>query len=106
MSENAKPAAGNGGQRSITVADWKPRIQNTLRGFLSVTLPSGMMIHNLTVHEKGESRWVGLPAREWTNVEGLTQYAKLIEFADRATAKRFRDEVLAALDKHLSGRRP
>jgi hypothetical protein len=100
---NAKPAAGdnNGGHRSIIVAEWKPLTKNTLRGFLSVNLPSGMVIHNLTVHEKGGARWVGLPAREWTNDQGVKQYAKLIEFRDRATANRFCDAVLAALDQYL-----
>ena len=101
MSENAKPAAGGDGQRSIIVAGWKPLIKNTLRGFLSVNLPSGMVIHNVTVHEKGEARWVGLPAREWTNDQGVKQYSNLIEFRDRATANKFRDAVLAALDRHL-----
>jgi hypothetical protein len=60
-----------------------------------------MVIHNLTVHAKGEARWVGMPAREWTNEQGVKQYSPLIEFRDRATASRFRDQVLDALDKHL-----
>jgi hypothetical protein len=98
--QNVKPAAGNGGYREIIIAEWRPLIKNTLRGFLSVNLPSGMVIHNVTVHEKGEARWIGLPAREWTDSGGQKQYAKLIEFVDRQTANRFRDAVLAALDKH------
>jgi hypothetical protein len=103
----AKDAARNGGQRSIIIAGWKPLIKNTLRAFFSATLPSGITIHNLALHEKGESRWIGLPAREWTDQQGTKQYAKLIEFLDRAVADRFRDEVLAALtatpplDSHL-----
>jgi hypothetical protein len=86
--------------RDIAIADWQPRIRNTLRGFFSAMLPSGMIVHHLALHEKGESRWIGLPAREWTD-KGVKQYAKLIEFRDRATADRFRDTVLAALDEHL-----
>jgi hypothetical protein len=102
--EKAKPGGlAPAGQRSITVAAWKPRTQNTLRGFFSATLPSGMVLHNLTLHEKGEARWVGLPSREWTNDQGLKQYAKLVEFSDRKTANRFRDAVLEALDEHLAG---
>jgi len=93
--------SGNGGHREIIIADWKPRIQNTLRGFFSATLPSGIVLHNLMLHEKGETRWIGVPAREWTNDQGTKQYAKLIEFRDRATANRFRDALLEALDRHL-----
>ena len=100
---DAKPGAVNAGHRSIEIAEWKPHTKNTLRGFLSVTLPSGMVIHNLTLHEKGDARWVGLPAREWTDNQGEKQYAKLIEFTTRAIADRFRDEILLALDRYLGG---
>jgi hypothetical protein len=86
--------------RTLVISDWKPYQKNTLRGFFSATLPSGMILHRLTLHEKGESRWVGLPAREWNNGQGAKQYAKLIEFIDRATADRFQNQVLAALDKY------
>ena len=103
MPENAKPAGANGGHREITIADWRPHSKGTLVGFFSATLPSGMILHNLMLHEKGEARWIGLPAREWTNDQGERQYAKLIEFRDRAAADRFRRGVLDALDQHLRG---
>jgi hypothetical protein len=101
VPQNTKPAAENGGHRSIIIADWKPHHKHTLIGFASVRLPSGMVIHKVTVHEKGEARWVGLPSREWTNDQGVKQYAKLIEFTDRRIANKFRDQVLEALDQYL-----
>ena len=70
--------------------------------FLSrATLPSGLILNSLMLHERNGARWVGLPAREWTNTEGVKQFAKLVEFADRRTADKFRDSVLDALDQHL-----
>jgi hypothetical protein len=64
MSTKAKPAAGNGGHRTITVSNWKPLQQSgSLRGFLTLTLPSGLIIHNCQLLEAGSKRWVGLPAR-------------------------------------------
>ena len=87
----------------IVVSDWKPCEKNTLRGFFSATLPSGMVLHRLMLHVKGESRWVATPSREWSDPQGQKQFAKLIEFTDRATADRFRDAVLDALDKYLGG---
>lgn len=104
--QDTKPAAGNGGHRDIVISDWKPHLKNTLKGFFTATLPSGLMLNNLMLHQKGESRWIGLPAREWTNEAGIKQYAKLIDFRDRETADLFRDKVLAALDKHLAEARP
>jgi hypothetical protein len=34
---------------------------------------------------------------------GVKQYDPIVEFVDRETAGRFRDLVLAAIDKHLEG---
>jgi hypothetical protein len=85
----------------IKISNWEPRIRNTLRGFFSAALPSGMILHHLMLHEKDETRWIGLPSREWTNAAGEKQYAKLIEFRDRATADKFRDGLVAALDRYL-----
>jgi hypothetical protein len=98
---NAESGPILAGHRDIIIDGWKPLTKNTLRGFFSATLPSGMVLHNLVLHQKGESRWIGLPARGWTNEKGEKQYAQLIEFVDRPTEHRFRDAVLAALDCHL-----
>src|SRR5215471_7373094 len=86
----------------IVISDWKPLTKNTLRGVFSATLSSGMVVHRLTLHEREGTRWVGLPAQEWTGRSGEKQYARLIEFVDRETSNRFRDQVLAALDEHLA----
>jgi hypothetical protein len=103
MTEATMPrsAGATGGRRDITIANWQPRIKNTLRGFFSATLPSGLTIHHLALHEKNESRWIGLPSREWVNEQNVKQYARLIEFRDRGTADKFQATVLAALDRHL-----
>jgi hypothetical protein len=61
------------------------------------------VLHDLMLHERDGTRWISFPAREWKNAEGEKQYARFIEFSSRAVADRFRDEVLAALDKHLEG---
>jgi hypothetical protein len=105
MAQNAKPAADNGGHRDIVIADWKPHQKNTLIGFFSATLPSGMVLHNLMLHQKGDARWIGFPAREWTDQQGSKQYTRFVEFRDRAAADRFRDQILDALDRHLQGAR-
>jgi DNA-binding cell septation regulator SpoVG len=87
--------------KQIQIRDWKPRNKNTLRGFCTVILPSGMIIHDVMLHEKGDRRWVQLPAREYTDAEGVKQFARFIEFENEATAGRFREQVIAALDRHF-----
>jgi hypothetical protein len=96
-----KSAGAPAEHRNITITNWQPRIKNTLRGFFSAQLPSGMVLHHLALHEKDETRWVGLPAREWTTTQGGKQYAKLIEFSSRDIADKFRDAILTALDAYL-----
>ena len=101
--ENTKPADGaDGGHRVIAISGWKPHAKGSLKGFFTASLPSGLVLHSLMLHEKGEARWVGFPSREWTNDQGEKQYARFIEFRDRRTADRFRDALLDALDKHLA----
>ncbi|HEY7388845.1 MAG TPA: hypothetical protein VH640_10065 [Bryobacteraceae bacterium] len=102
MTTNAKPgAADSAGHRKIQIADFRPLNKNTLRGFFSAMLPSGLVFHDLMLHERDDARWVGFPAREWTDKSGVKQYVRFIEFRDRETANRFRDEILTALDEHL-----
>jgi hypothetical protein len=42
---------------------WRPRASGTLQGFFVLTLPSGFVINDCTLHEKGERRWVWLPGK-------------------------------------------
>jgi hypothetical protein len=102
---DAKPAARNGGHREIVIAAWRPHRKNSLVGFFTATLPSGLVLHDLMLHERNGARWISFPAREWKNAQGEKQYARLIGFSSRAADDRFRDQVLAALDKHLEGQR-
>ena len=85
----------------IRISQWKTHERNSLRGFFTATLPSGLVLHSLMLHERNGHRWISFPAREWLQ-QGEKQFSRYVEFVDRATADRFRDSVLAALDKHRS----
>jgi hypothetical protein len=60
-----------------------------------------MVLHSLMLHQKNDARWVSFPAKEYTDQQGQRQFARFIAFASRHAADRFRDQVLAALDRHL-----
>jgi hypothetical protein len=60
--------------------------KKSLRGFFTATLPSGLVLHDLTLHERNGERWIGFPAREWINAKGEKQYTRFAEFASRAGA--------------------
>jgi hypothetical protein len=104
MPLQPKPARPGGGHQSIVIADWRPRQKNTLQGFFTATLPSGLVFHDLMLHERNGTRWIGFPAREWKDAEGRRNFARFIDFRDRTTADRFRGAVLLALDQYLETR--
>jgi hypothetical protein len=102
MDLKSKPAGpGASGHRAVDIRDFKPLDKNTLRAVFTANLASGMVIHGLMLHERAGRRWVGLPAKEYTDRTGARQFARIIEFINRAAADRFQATVLEALDRHL-----
>jgi DNA-binding cell septation regulator SpoVG len=99
--EKAKPAGTSGGHRDFLITNWKAHRKNTLQGFLSITLPSGLVIHNCTLHESSGVRWIGLPARPYTKDDGSTSYATLIEFSTAETRHRFQTAALEAVGRFM-----
>jgi hypothetical protein len=103
MPEKAKPAViPNGGHRSIFVSNWKAHEKNTLQGILSLNLPSGIVIHNCTLHKKGTARWIGLPARDYSAADGKVSWSPMVEFASKESRYAFQDAALEAIDRFLA----
>ena len=103
MPENMKPAVATGGHRELLVTNWKPYEKNTLRGFLSLTLPSGLVIHNCALHQKDGARWIGLPSRQYTKDDGSTSYSPVIDFTSPDKRRNFQAAALAAVEQLLRG---
>jgi hypothetical protein len=82
----------------MTISNWKSFTKNTLRGFFTITLSSGITIHHCSLHEKNGQRWIGLPFEKYTKKDGTIGYTQLVEFTSRAVADSFRKQVLLALD--------
>jgi hypothetical protein len=96
MNTPSKPAASG-----TEISDFKPLSKNTVHAAFDVTLPSGMIVRSVLLHERDGRRWVSLPAKEWTNASGERQFTPIVEFTSRTVADRFRDTVLEALDRYL-----
>jgi hypothetical protein len=101
-NQNSQTSGPKPANHQIQISNWRPREKNTLRGFFSAALPSGMVIHDLALHEKGNRRWVNTPVREYQNSQGQRQFAAIIEFTDEDTGIRFSNTVLAALDRYFA----
>jgi hypothetical protein len=89
----------------MKILKFKPFERNTLRGFLEVETPQGMIIKGLTWHRKtdGEkvSEWIGLPAREYTKDDGSKGWANIVDFATKNLYWDFTYAILKALKEHL-----
>jgi hypothetical protein len=104
MTDNAMPASVH---RAICL-DWRPvhraNPRSTLRGYLDVLLPSGLILRQLSVCASDGSWWIVCPSRLRVNSDnvrvGVGEHARwdpVIELKDRHTRLRFINAVLAAL---------
>ena len=84
-------------RRDVRISEWRTHENKTLRGFFTITLPSGMVLHDCMLHIKDDERWIGFPRREY-KLQGERKFAPIISFTDHETEHRFRDAVLEALD--------
>jgi hypothetical protein len=87
------------------VSEWRAFEKNTLRGFLSITTPSGLVINGVSLHEKGGKRWLSMPAKPWKKADGVTTWTPVVEFSTRSAHDRFQSEALRAVDAYLKGGR-
>jgi hypothetical protein len=89
------------GRRSLSSA--------TLQGFFNLRMPSGLCLNDLTLHQQGDKRWVGLPGKPQLDAEGRQRigdngkelYTPVVEIPDRRTRDRFSEQALAAIDRML-----
>lgn len=90
----------------IVCLGFRARRSNTLHGFVDVLLEqTHLQIKECTVHQKGDSRWIGLPARPQLTSDGTAkrdgngkvQYTSILQFEDREAADQFSAAAIAAL---------
>jgi hypothetical protein len=89
----------------ILISDWKPRQSDTLRGFLTAHLPSGMILHEVSIHTRNGSWWASpsskpMLSRDGTALRddaGKVRYSPVVSFADKQTRDRLSQAVVEAL---------
>jgi hypothetical protein len=88
--------------RRMVLHEWRRVRKNTLRGFANVELPSGLVIRDVSIHEKGGKWWASPPSRPMLNAEGRqirnhaghAQYAALRGWHSRELGDRFSAAVV------------
>jgi hypothetical protein len=100
------------GKLSVIVENFTPRRSNTLVGFCTIIIPElRLRIHDLSIHEKGASRWVGMPGKAQITRDGTLRrddrgkilYTPTIEFTDKTTRDAFAARVVASLLEFAPG---
>ncbi|SIQ46336.1 MULTISPECIES: hypothetical protein [Acidiphilium] len=89
----------------LTITEWKPLRRNSLRGFATVTLPSGMILHEILIHNTPDGPWAAPPSKPMIGRDGVAmkdaagkaRYSPIISFADKATRERWSSAIIAAL---------
>jgi DNA-binding cell septation regulator SpoVG len=90
---------------SVVILNWTPRTSGTLRGHLSLRLPSGLVLHEVSVHHRDGNWWLAMPARPMLqdgnalrDHAGKVRYAPpVVGFASAEIRSRFTSQVLEAL---------
>lgn len=92
----------------MSILDWRHLERGSLRGFLTVELASGLVVHGLTVHRSGHRSWVGMPAkpvvvdgRHVSDAAGKAKWTPVLEIRDPRRRDLFAEQVLAALCDYL-----
>ena len=104
MSETAD-ASGATGRVGFEVLDWRAHEKNTLQAFLSLSLPSGMILHGCSYHRRNDSRWIGVPSNKFTKADGSVSYTPIVEFTTDDAHRRFQQQAIACVDRYLEKQR-
>jgi hypothetical protein len=116
-SRTAADAAGFGGKPvspPMLATDWRAVVSNTLRGFFTLRLSTGIVLREVSYHEQGDKGWVGLPGKPQLDdtgkhrtdpATGKKAYIPVVEIPDKDRRENFQRQALAAVDRMLEGGR-
>jgi hypothetical protein len=96
---------------TIQCESFRPWRRNTLCGFAEIVIAElRLRIKDISLHQKGDSRWAQLPAKpqikDGTHVkdaDGKSQYVNILEFTGREVRDAFSAAVVAAVLEHSPG---
>lgn len=88
----------------IEVTNINPVHKNSLLATCDVhIIPWKITLNEIKIFEKGANRWIGMPSREFVNDAGEKKYIELVTFDNDGIKNRFRNQIMAAIDKYLAG---
>ncbi len=90
---------------TFRILDWRPLRKNSLLGFASVELPSGMTISDVVILTGANGPWASPPAKPLIDrtgavvkgPNGKVSYVPIIGFSTKERRNAFSDHVVGAL---------
>ena len=95
----------------VALVAWKSIPRNSLRGFAKIRLGKSLIIGDVAVHCSNGKRWAQLPSKPQIDRDGhamkddrgKVKYVPMLEWTDKATADRFSEAVVAAVEREHPG---
>lgn len=85
----------------VEVKNITPVNKNSLLATCSVRIvPWKITFHEVSIFQKGQQRWINMPARKWEK-DGEVKYMEQVSFDDDDMKKRFHHQVMSAVDTFL-----
>ena len=87
---------------SFRVTEYRAFVKNTLQAFVTIELPSGLVISGITYHQQNQSRWVSMPAQKYEKSDGSTGWMPVLDFSNKEAREHFQRSALDAIDSYLA----
>ena len=86
----------------IEITNINPVMKKSLLATCSVYIkPWHLFLHEVMIFEEGARRWIALPSQVFEK-DGEKKYKELVAFDSEGAKKRFRDQIMLAVDKFLA----
>jgi hypothetical protein len=90
---------------TVTIEEFKLLLRNSLRGFARVRMPSGMIFHDVSIHNSNGAWWASPASKPQINREGTclrgkddkVLYVPIVSFATRELRERFSGAIIEAI---------
>ncbi len=86
---------------AMALREFRALNKNSLRGFATVELPSGLVIRDISMHTSNGRSWAALPAKPQFDKDGSPrlkdgkpQYVAIVLWKDRDLADRFSEALV------------
>jgi DNA-binding cell septation regulator SpoVG len=92
---------------AVKIVKLVPHRSGSMLAFLAIETTSGLILHDLRLMAGRNGAWVAMPSKPQIDRDGQPRldengrqtYSQIVEFRDRATADKFRDQVIDAIQR-------